>query len=58
MHFWSDFWEAAGDMVSERDIKANPDRLEPSLTCLCQGLRDRSEASWVGFSTLADSLLD
>ncbi|RVW68356.1 Retrovirus-related Pol polyprotein from transposon 17.6 [Vitis vinifera] len=35
-----------GYMVSERDIKTNPDRLEPSLTCLCQGLRDRSEASW------------
>ena len=47
-----------GYMVSERDIKANPNRLEPSLTCLRQGMRDRLEASWVDFSTLADSLLD
>ncbi|KAL6319909.1 hypothetical protein AAG906_036983 [Vitis piasezkii] len=36
VHFWSDFWEAA-----------DPDRLEPSLTCLRRGLRDRSKASWM-----------
>ena len=50
------FGKLLGYMVSERGIKADPDKIKAILECLPRGLRERSETSWVDFSTSTDSL--
>ena len=52
------FGKLLGYMVSERGIKADPDKIKAILECLPRGLRERSETSWVDFSTSTDSLPD